>query len=932
MSQLGSELIILQALFRKLSNIASAATLEILPTSRSDLLNILRGSGVAMGPTSLTSLRGFHAAPSGGGTATHYPASAAQPRSSSSSSSSLNLAAPVFTPSIRHHFSSKNSASGGLGLATGNLFHQARGATLTTAATGNSRRKLATAAEDVAYAQDSAERVQEGRLVEFKLSNGAHALGLVLRLSPKSSGNSPFWDVEDESGAVRCIREREIVYVLPGGSFTAAQLSIISKESSEKQDVCINEALISLARELSEPGAMYTVPEMAELLFNSATPAAIAAAYKLLLTDALYFKQAGRHPPMYSARSEADVRSLLRAAELTKEAEEMQTQFLSEVTNARKLPRRQRPTQEEWRSGIHGARLQSLEAFALGISSSGLTSGGEDCIPINSGSYSERQRAEIINVLAAAGVQRTPQGAAELLQHAGYWPAHVQLNLLASGLTERFPAALEKIASTLIDAPPPDLDAKIRKDLTELYIVTIDDESTTEIDDGLSAEMVMYTTRENSSNSNGNNKNDDDDNNSDGKISEKENRQGIKVWIHVADPTRWVQPNDPLDSEARRRSKTLYLANGMIPMFPLSLATGPFSLRQGAESCALTVSCIIDATTGAVVAESVNVTPSTIVPSVRLTYDMTDEILEECSADEEPAVHALHLAAKARRSYRAANGSVEINLPEPKMEVLDVDDDVEHEKSPGVTMTAVNVEESLSRQLVAEMMILAGEVCARLGDHLQVPLPYRGQSDPVLPSQQELEAVPEGPCRMALLRGTMTRSITAADSPVRHAGLGLDAYTQVTSPIRRYGDLLAHWQLKAALRGDSPPFSLQTMTDVVSELGVTTQRVSKLERDAQSYWIAHYFKRAMAKNSNVSWDAMCLGWFKQEAGLARVLLEDLGLECLVKVARPASPGTRFKVKCSSADPLMGMYRLDEVMGSSSSSENSSETFVAAAAV
>lgn len=919
----GAELIIVQALLAKLSKLARSATLEILPTSRSDLLHVLRGPGIAMGPTSLSSLRGFHAAPSG---ATAHvspsaaPAAAAQPRSSS-----LNLVAPVFTPSIRQYFS-----SAGLGLSsatTGNLFQNTRGSSLTTSASGNGpRRNLATAAEDVALAQDSADKIQEGRLVEFKLNNGSYALGLVLRLSPKGGGgsNSPFWEIEDESGAVRCIREREIAYVLPGGNFTAAQMSIISKEASEKQDVCINEALIALAWELSEPGAIYTVPEMSELLFNSATPAAIAAAYKLLLTDVLYFKQAGRHPPMYAARSEADVRSLLRAAELAQAAEELQTQFLSEVTTAKKLPRKQRPTQEEWKNGIHGPRLQALEAFALGMSSNP----GEESI--NSGSYSEKQRAEIVSVLSAAGVQRTPQGAAELLQDAGYWPAHVQLNLVSSGLTERFPAILEDMATRLVTTPPVDLDAATRQDFTALHVVTIDDESTTEIDDGLSAEMVTYSSSKESNKSREGSGGTD---NGTSEESDEEEWKGIKVWIHVADPTRWVQPHDALDSEARRRSKTLYLANGMIPMFPLSLATGPFSLRQGAESCALSISCILDATTGAVVADSVQVNPSTIVPTVRLTYDMTDEILEECTADEEPAVHALHLAAKARRLYRAANGSVEIALPEPKMEVVNSNDS-DFDFLPKVTMTAVNVEESLSRQLVAEMMILAGEVCARLGDHLQVPLPYRGQSDPVLPSQEELEAVPEGPCRMALLRGTMTRSITAADSPVRHAGLGLDAYTQVTSPIRRYGDLLAHWQLKAALRGDLPPFSLQMMTDVLSELGVTTQRVSRLERDAQSYWIAHYFKGAKAKDANASWDAMCLGWFKQEAGLARVLLEDLGLECLVKVARPASPGTRFKVKCSSADPLMGMYRLDEVIGSghsSSDSDMSTETLVEAGA-
>ena len=164
---------------------------------------------------------------------------------------------------------------------------------------------------------------------------------------------------------------------------------------------------------------------------------------------------------------------------------------------------------------------------------------------------------------------------------------------------------------------------------------------------------------------------------------------------------------------------------------------------------------------------------------------------------------------------------------------------------------------------------------------------------------------------MLLLRSVMTRSITAADAPQRHAGLGLEAYTQITSPIRRYGDLLAHWQLKAALRGDSPPFSTTELAELLNEVGNTSYRISKLERDAQSYWVAYYFKGAIAANPNASWDAMFMGWFKQEAGLARVLLEELGLESIVKVARPGTPGMRFRVRCVTADPLMGMYRLDE---------------------
>ena len=84
----------------------------------------------------------------------------------------------------------------------------------------------------------------------------------------------------------------------------------------------------------------------------------------------------------------------------------------------------------------------------------------------------------------------------------------------------------------------------------------------------------------------------------------------------------------------------------------------------------------------------------------------------------------------------------------------------------------------------------------RAGMRAGLPLPYRSQAKVVLPSEEELAAVPEGPCRSVLLRSRMLRSLCATDEAQPHHGLGLPGYVQVTSPIRRYTDLLAHWQLK----------------------------------------------------------------------------------------------------------------------------------------
>lgn len=60
--------------------------------------------------------------------------------------------------------------------------------------------------------------------------------------------------------------------------------------------------------------------------------------------------------------------------------------------------------------------------------------------------------------------------------------------------------------------------------------------------------------------------------------------------------------------------------------------------------------------------------------------------------------------------------------------------------------------ESAARLMVAEMMILAGEAVGSLGAAKDLPLPYRGQDAPQLPSQEVLEALPEGPCKGYALR------------------------------------------------------------------------------------------------------------------------------------------------------------------------------------
>lgn len=97
-------------------------------------------------------------------------------------------------------------------------------------------------------------------------------------------------------------------------------------------------------------------------------------------------------------------------------------------------------------------------------------------------------------------------------------------------------------------------------------------------------------------------------------------------------------------------------------------------------------------------------------------------------------------------------------------------------------------------RLVSEMMILCGEVIATYGSRNNIPLPYRGQPQSNIDTST-FAHLPEGPVRSAAIVRIMRAAEFDFRSPIRHGLLGIPGYVQFTSPIRRYLDLLAHYQV-----------------------------------------------------------------------------------------------------------------------------------------
>ena len=323
----------------------------------------------------------------------------------------------------------------------------------------------------------------------------------------------------------------------------------------------------------------------------------------------------------------------------------------------------------------------------------------------------------------------------------------------------------------------PPLPDEERTDLTQLEAFAIDDEGASTPDDALSFD--------------------------DGSI-----------WVHIADPAALISPDDDLDRVACNRGVTLHMPEGAAHMLPEALIR-KIGLGLDTRSPSLSFKIYLTDEGPAEIAE--------VIPSwtqvTRKTYQEVDECLESTPFREIPEL------TRRYRSQREERGAVNFTLPEARISV-DHDGKVCFLPMPSLA----------SRSMVQEAMIMTGEAVARWAWTRQLAIPYTAQPAP--DSSLERGAIPSLSELWALRRG-MKRSVKTT-TPSGHAALGLALYTQATSPLRRYLDLLVHFQIRATLAGREP-METGEITRRMGEADAAAPLVRKAEWLSNRHWTVVYF-------------------------------------------------------------------------------------------
>ena len=397
--------------------------------------------------------------------------------------------------------------------------------------------------------------------------------------------------------------------------------------------------------------------------------------------------------------------------------------------------------------------------------------------------------------------------------------------------------------------------------LADVQAYSIDDSSTTEIDDALSLQGLGTGT--------------------------------VVLGIHIAAPGLAVQPGDALDALARARLSTVYMPGYKITMLPDDVVEA-YTLSEGRPVPAVSLYVTLDEATLEVQATETRLERVPIVANLRhdqIDHLITDDWLAGGNVSNKIEAEALpikreqlsflyKLAQHLKHQRELVRGKPEtFNRPDYSFKLAGHDGDV----PTGDEQVLITTRQRGAPLdvIVSELMILANSTWGQWLAHLGVPAIYRSQA--------------------SLLPGVKVRMGAKA---LPHAGIGVPSYAWSTSPLRRYVDLVNQWQLIAAARHGqtaalAAPFKPKDaqLFAVISAFDAAYSAYNAHQSSMERFWTLKYLRQHGITELTAS-------LIKEQAGGAWLARADtLPLVFTVLGAQGLPRGTQVRVKLGAIDDI-----------------------------
>jgi hypothetical protein len=536
-----------------------------------------------------------------------------------------------------------------------------------------------------------------------------------------------------------------------------------------------------------------------------------------------------------------------------------------------------------------------------------LDSPSEDVIPTpeskadeSSFALSDRQiinREEVMSFLSEIGVAAPWENWVAQEEEAGLmeWKSKdPRPRLSPSSASTPAPARRPSTINTKSLSPtefyPIDPHDSVRHDFGQLPVYTIDDPGAAELDDGVSISSCDLLTV----------------------------TGGPTYWthIHVADPTALLHPNHEISQVARRRNHSEYFPEQKWSMLPAWFMTGKgMSLGSkigGVEEKTLTFSMRLD--------DEANVLETKVQVGIvrnvkRLTYGAVDKVLgyipptaghlitlnkplsssngkyqppmQRMTDDKDLLVDTkavtdlstLHRLSAALERKRAEGGALFWSFSSSSVSVspriqhinlaIDPTSPTFYSTSPNIALQLPSQQalggSSPASTLVAEFMVLANRTAAQFCVEHNLPVPYRSQRRPagVENALEEVMALRSSNGQIdaieILKRGITFTAASDGIAPLPHWPMGIQdqfGYVKATSPLRRYSDMILHWQIKSILlptsSATSPPFTKSAVINLIKETESVTRARGRIDRHAVTFWTLYLLREKLNQMVNPS--------------------------------------------------------------------------------
>jgi exoribonuclease-2 len=418
-------------------------------------------------------------------------------------------------------------------------------------------------------------------------------------------------------------------------------------------------------------------------------------------------------------------------------------------------------------------------------------------------------------ILEKAGLD-PDDGLFRILVRLGVFGENENIELHRLAVPVSFPEDVSDKVKEILPTPPVFSSERMRKDFSDLPVMTIDGQATLDFDDAISIEDMG---------------------------------DHYRLGVHIADVAHFIKKGDCIDREAFSRGSSIYMPDLKIPMLPQPLAEDLCSLKAGDLRPCISIMANLK--------PSAEVIDYEIVPSlIRVRNQMTYYDANTTAGDDRELSVLCDLARKFRQK-RIDSGAVHISLP---------DINIWLDENGGIAVNRIN-RESPGRMMVSEIMIMANWLMARYLAENNTPGIFRSQPGP----RQRLYKSEEGSLFQNYMQRRLLSRFMLSSKPERHCGLGLDCYVTATSPIRKYYDLVTQRQIRS-IHGLDTPYLPEEMDKMLQLLEEPMSKVSAMQSKRSRYWLLKYLE----SRTGCKEEAIVLG---RRRNSYQILIPEYMIEC-----------------------------------------------------